>query len=329
LPTGGELTGKIAKKLDLRFRGFSNLVSGDPEIAQALVSHARSIRKNPNEYLEAAWRIRDAMPQASSIDAFIDQHKDDADIEFCGKLAIAQIILEAESKSALKSIAHPSKPYQTLNFSKLPVTWYDAFWKLLTAGKRLNDVGSLFSNVSFIVFNYDRCLEQLLYYSLKNTYGITDYDCAKILKRVQIFHPYGTVGPLSWQDAGHHAEFGETHRTMSLVDLAAGIKTFTEGIEDEVALRGIHACMQDAQTIVFLGFAYHDLNLSILATGVPLSPKLVIGSAMGISGSDSAVIQQELRRKFQIPASESSLTLLPGKTCSDLFQEFQRTLSLA
>lgn len=113
---------------------------------------------------------------------------------------------------------------------------------------------------------------------------------------------------------------------MSLVSSAAGIKTFTEGIEDKAALRIIHARIQNAQTIVFLGFAYHDLNLSILATGKPLSPKLVLGSAMGISGSDSAVIQQELHRKLQISAG-SSITLLPGKTCSALFQEYLRTLS--
>lgn len=62
LPTGGELTAQIAKKMDIRFRGFNEIISGDPEIAHALIGHARSIRKDPNEYLKAAWRIRDAMP---------------------------------------------------------------------------------------------------------------------------------------------------------------------------------------------------------------------------------------------------------------------------
>ena len=99
LPTGNELTATIAKKVDIKFRDFNDQFSGDFEIAAALRSHASDVDGPPgdiNPYLPACWHIRDAMPQAISIDSFID-HQGDDKIEVCGKLAIVRSILEAQS----------------------------------------------------------------------------------------------------------------------------------------------------------------------------------------------------------------------------------------
>ena len=104
LPTGNELTATIASKIDIRFSEFSGQSSGDHEITAALKSHATDVDRQPgviNPYLHACRRIRDAMPQAISIDSFIEDHQGDEKIELCGKLAIVQSILEAERKSFL------------------------------------------------------------------------------------------------------------------------------------------------------------------------------------------------------------------------------------
>src|SRR5438445_3564984 len=53
-------------------------------------------------YYQASLLIRRAMPQVTSIDNFIDMHRADKRVGLCGKLAIAQCILQAERQSLLK-----------------------------------------------------------------------------------------------------------------------------------------------------------------------------------------------------------------------------------
>lgn len=92
LPTGLELKNVIARLLDIRFeRGF-RMNSGDPCICDAISTFVeRTGSRNINPHLRAAWRIRDAMPQAISIDNFIDAHQGDALLELCGKLAYLEV----------------------------------------------------------------------------------------------------------------------------------------------------------------------------------------------------------------------------------------------
>ena len=79
---------------------------------------------DPNALLrslqQAGWRIRDAMPQAISIDNFIDTHGENKLIELCGKLAIVRTILEAEAKSTL--IVDKRQGNGQLRFEKLGET---------------------------------------------------------------------------------------------------------------------------------------------------------------------------------------------------------------
>ena len=51
---------------------------------------------------------------------------------------------------------------------------------------------------------------------------------------------------------------------MPLLEIAGQLKTFTEQSRDEAADEAIRGHIQEAGTIVFLGFAFHDLNMSLL-----------------------------------------------------------------
>jgi len=86
LPVGNELTATISEKIDIKFRNFNEQISGEYEISDALRQHTRNIGEPGefNSYLNACWRIRDAMPQAISIDNFIEAHQGDEKIELCG-----------------------------------------------------------------------------------------------------------------------------------------------------------------------------------------------------------------------------------------------------
>ena len=95
LPTGAGLKDKIADLLDFRFEHGVRLIRGSHLIYDAL---RLKVRGDVNPYLHAAHHIRGALPQAKSIDDFLEIHKDDEKIELCGKLAIVQSVLAAEAE---------------------------------------------------------------------------------------------------------------------------------------------------------------------------------------------------------------------------------------
>jgi hypothetical protein len=150
LPVGSELKEQIAKVLDIQYEHFRKK-SGDDIIDDSfrLLATNRDIAP----YLGASWRIRDAMPQAISIDNFIDSHRTDEKIAKCGKLAIARCILQAESKSLLK--IDRRNIYNKPNFSALEPTWFNAFFQLLTENCLRADLPQRLLKVSIICFNYD------------------------------------------------------------------------------------------------------------------------------------------------------------------------------
>ncbi|WP_428357229.1 hypothetical protein [Methyloprofundus sp.] len=103
LPTGRELKDKISRLLDIRF-DFHQQEHGDYQIVNALrelVKGEDGKNGDINPYIHEAWHIRDALPQAISIDNFIDSQRGNEKIAICGKLAIVRSILDAEKNSIL------------------------------------------------------------------------------------------------------------------------------------------------------------------------------------------------------------------------------------
>src|SRR5260221_13137659 len=86
LPVGSQLKALIGDKLDLRFQaGYRPVGQGDLAILDVL---RQGVQTKLNDYLAAGWRIRDGLPLSSSIDDFIDAHRDDQLVAQCGKVAI-------------------------------------------------------------------------------------------------------------------------------------------------------------------------------------------------------------------------------------------------
>ena len=54
-------------------------------------------------------------------------------------------------------------------------------------------------DISFITFNYDRSLEQFLYFAFKHWEGLPEDVCVDRVRDLQINHIYGKLGPLDWE----------------------------------------------------------------------------------------------------------------------------------
>lgn len=326
-PIGSELKQQIIKLLDIRFEHGSRQKSGDHLIMDAFRRICRPANEGSNEYLYASWRIRDSLSQAPSIDQFIHTQRGDGRVEACGKLAIVRAILQAEAGSSL--YIRRDGPKETLEFDRIQNTWLDALFRVVIDGCTANELDDRFSAISLIVFNYDRCIEHYLFHALRNYYKINDQRAAELIGRIRIFHPYGSVGELPWQNSSEHVGYGAEPTTQQLLTLKDGIKTFTEGTDpDSSDLARIRAALGFAPRVLFLGFAYHQLNLALLApqaTNPEGGSRRIIGTALGLSAADCLEIKQELMESFACLPDQ--IQLRNDLTAAGVFGEYTRALS--
>jgi hypothetical protein len=329
LPVGAELKRNIAEILNIRFKRRMDQISGDSEIARAL--HLLAKGETPpslgiNPYLEVAQKIREGMPINISIDNFIDLHSSNERLVTCGKLAIVSSILNAEASSTLK--VDRKHPDATVNFSKIEDTWYVTFFQLLTENCKREDLKNRLSLVVLVIFNYDRCFEQFLLSALRKTYFFTDVEAMEYLRLVKIFHPYGSVGSPNEWGTPQGVDFGTKPDATNLIPLHKQIKTFTEGtIKDTGEVLELRTHVRTAHRVVFLGFAYHRLNIDLLAPDSQRNKELnqeVYGSALAISDSDTSKITALLTNRL----NARSVQLHNELTCAGLLNEYRRSLSM-
>lgn len=333
LPVGSELRKQIAAALDIRYENGITRISGDKLIDSAfrvLAQKDASRLTDINSYLASSWRIRDAMPQAISIDNFINSHRNNTLIEFCGKLAIANCILASERRSSL-FVDYLQLPEWRINFANVESTWFNSFFQLLTEDCQKEDVATRLSKIAVICFNYDRCIEHYLYGSLQNFYGMSPDEAKDVMQNLDIYHPYGTIGSLPWQKNSPSIKYGESVSAEVLIKVAEGIRTFTEGVDPESSdILKIREILNEAERLAFIGFAFHKLNVELLFPGLETGEKRknrpTYATAHGISNADMDEIRAQLNNAGAVYIDK--FYLRNDLKCDQLFREFWRGLSL-
>ena len=119
---------------------------------------------------------------------------------------------------------------------------------LLTQDYTRADVRGIFDNITFLTFNYDRCIETFAQLA-QGTYEIASSEAAAIAGRLNVLHVYGTIGSPAWTGKPNLVEFGHKHGTDSRA-ITRDIRTFTETIEFETAAL-IRNKIAEAETLVF------------------------------------------------------------------------------
>lgn len=283
LPLGADLRQNIASLLDVTFRHGSNQQASDLAVVQCLRDIAQEgSQRGIKDLLFKCWLIRDALPAAISIDNLLDAHRNDPDIALIGKLGIAQAILNAERDSKLYEALVTDRKSSLYSLAN---TWLLPMFQLLTEGVVKEDAATIFDNVTFIVFNYDRCLEEFLTIALGAYYGFTNQESLDIAQTAKIIHPYGRVGDSGESSSLPTVGFGAEQ--CNLRKVAAGIRTFSEGLRFDRDRKLIKNAIANADQIVFLGFAFHPLNMEILEVDQPSNISKVFGTTFGLS--DAAV----------------------------------------
>jgi hypothetical protein len=251
MPVGDTLSAEIASKVDIRYEDGTRLVSGDDDIIDILRAMARERKEDFNLWRVAGCTIKNGIHYTRSIDSYIHAHKDNEKIKVCAKLAIVQTILEYERKSAL--FVEGGKT----NFQRpaqVRASWlHDFLYVLQDDIVACENLDRIFGNLTIVNFNYDRCIEQFLFFALMNLYQKDQRTIAALLQSLKVFHPYGVVGKLSFQETARAVPFGATPRS-NLRGLADQIRTFNEEIDEREYIAEIHKEIASAERIVFLGF---------------------------------------------------------------------------
>lgn len=332
LPTGDKLKGEIAKLLNFNLDPFAK-TSGDGEILLALRQHAAPDRTSNtlNRYLHECRHIRANMPLAISIDNFIDTERNNEELALCGKLAIVKTILNAEKNSKLK--LKNNNIYDAFNFSSVNETWYLSFFRAITENCSIQDVSFRFQDITLIIFNYDRCVEHFLLHALISYYRLTESEAAGIINNLNIIHPYGMVGSLSWLDPASQTSvaFGGELQVSQLIKYAEGIRTFTEGAHSE-SMKQLVISMENAERLIFLGFAFHRLNMELIGgrangiNGYENSNKIkCYATAFETSKSDQEAIRNSINYLYKNDIG----IYIENTTCNQIFKDYSRSLGFS
>jgi len=344
-PLGPQLKDRVASlaHIEFEYSHFSRVSRGDQLVAEAALIQANNSRPALEALLRAGSEIARAMPGAVSIDNFLHSREGDRDIDLMAKLGVAKAILASErssplyvqtphelarSKTAPNMFAFNDSP----SFQNLPDSWLGKFAPLLCQGFFAQQLDHLFENVSFIIFNYDRCVEHYLWHHLQQYFGITEADASRLLAKAHFHHPYGSVGPLPWQTGtAFSVRFGNEPSAKDLLQVAAGIKTFNESVNDDDRSKFVDDLIQ-ANRVLFLGFGFIEQNMQLLKLPQRGHVQNVYATAWNMSDDSCAAIEDAVHEAFCLPnitdASEPRPVLVHANLkAPDIFHEYSLRLN--
>lgn len=325
MPDGSSLAKIISDKLRVRRNSNRHLESDDSILLDAIKSEFHK----DDEIEDVCTRLSKGLNFAMSIDQLIENNNDNPMMQKIGKMAIAQSILDSERLSYL----HDSNrlPHQVSRFYK---SWYHRIMRLLQVGVPRTEAGSIFNNVTIINFNYDRTLEFVIPHALQDIYGLNKDSAEQIARSLDIFHPYGQVGCLSWQEKEQIIDFGEEVDSSALPKLSESIFTYSEFGRQMPGYWRMNRALSGASRVIFLGFAFHVQNMRLLKN-VRQRDTSILATTLGMAEPDESVIKGLIKESFEhMPearfagpqGSVTEIITFEGE-CVDFLDEYWRKIS--
>lgn len=321
MPSNEELLIKFGQSFDFTRFGTGLETRDSTHLAQYLGKMATRLGKGERDIHDAATRLRVASKLSRSVDAMLDQHDNDPMIAAAGKLGIVHFICQAEAKSILRLTPRVE--------GDLPIqgadTWLFQLGQLVTSGVPRSQVERCLDELTIINFNYDRSVEHFLPFALVMAFGMELKEAQSIVsQKLNIIHPYGTVGRLPWQ-AGEAAdvEWG-TEQPWNIHNLSTLIRTSAEVQRDHLMLLAIRGHVSSAKRIVFLGFGYQPQNIELLVDyGLSHDPE-VMATVYGLPQTNRTSVIRMLKRKMGLE-SDDHLLIMNAKAC-DILRDYSLLL---
>lgn len=337
LPTGKGLLEELARLGYIGHHSNGNLY-GD-RLLHDTFSDISTI--DSNVAIQSAQVIGKNAPIAPSIDNFLHTRSTDVNLVTVGKIMIARAILEAERKSTLFydrrnsseiefAQGRRAKPGQIKDWDVKPPSqsWLNELFRLLVAERDLLGFVAALRKISFISFNYDRCIEHFLLHAAQQYFSLGSDEVHMVASALNVIYPYGSLGPLFQRELISNT-FGKEVDYRELPEVSQNIRTFTEGTDVSVT----HLFSRNAR-LFFLGFGFLPLNMELLYGREKHEIDGIFCTAKGLPSESPPMIESELRNKFLKRRDETSKTALSGHdiairdcTASELIFNFSRSIS--
>jgi hypothetical protein len=310
MPVGSELALRIQQSL----AGELNSGTGWPNgpISDAI---SRQLGGVTDQHILAMRRIERGITFKESIDEFIDEWQDVPRLVECGKLAICHEILKAEANTLYPGLLRDEHG-SSIAFRSIRDSWLGQIFRFANPKARRRDVKQCLEGISFITFNYDRCLEAALYSFIRHGQNIDEAEAVELFQSVPVIHAYGSLGMISVPGVSG-LEIGSTE-PWSISRGASSIRTFTEEFKsenkEEMSFHLFHA-----DRIVFLGFGFHQRNLDLILPKSLSSRSHVLATGVGLRPEQRDEIQ---KRMFHLG---KEIKIFPVQ-CSELVDAHRQTI---
>lgn len=240
---------------------------------------------------ERARQQRLQILQSSSIDNFLNQFKNDPDLVSFLKMVIAYALAEAEQKSLISG----RKPDTDIITNTSDYFLHD-FMNIVVRGHQKDNIEESLANLTFVIFNYDRCVERYLELWMKFRFGV-DFDWHGGVTK--FIHVYGSLGDYydraTFNPFEYDGNFAFQNPHQELPRYVDRIKTFTEEAASEVR-NEIETSIDEAETVIFLGFGFEEQNMKYFDG--KWSNKRVFATVFGMSPQNGAFIGEALTKRF-------------------------------
>lgn len=176
-----------------------------------------------------------------SVDAFLEHRTDCIEV---GKAAIAAALIPFEKIDSL--------------FNNPPNLYSYLFRHLNAPLEKFAD-----NQLSIVTYNYDRSFEQYIFTALKSSFDLSNQDAAKLANAIPVVHLHGHLGLLPWQGKGGQ-EYGTNEESIHLGNASSTIKIIHEAVDTDPEFQKARELIEEAKTVVFLGFGYAATNVDRL-----------------------------------------------------------------
>ena len=254
-PLGSELANSIR---DLMSR--SPNLSTSTEIGNLLLQLRKKEKRVDQEFIDAANDIFRGISFSASIDDFLNQRQGNPLVVRLGKMAIVYSILTAEGAS---SLTHVISGVSSLADRPTRDTWLFKLARLLLKDVSPGSEASIFNNVQFITFNYDRSLELFLARAISDALNFELKKAMEIVGNAPILHAYGSIGPLPGFRGPNGVNFGELGWGLDYVELSNRIRTYTESSTDPKDIDFVEEAMNSCRAPSVLGMRLSQTEYGI------------------------------------------------------------------
>lgn len=293
MPLGYQLAANIAENVRFRFDSFSHAPSeGDQDLFNLLSRRYQMDKPKLDRFTLSGNELAAAISSTVSIDDALFQLSENAEAVTLGKRCIIRSILEAERNSTLAL----SPRTGLLGEDAGRDGWVEQLFSMAITGLKKSEIHIAFDNITFVNFNYDRCIEQYIYFALRRI-GIEEAAAALIVAGLNMIRPYGSLGSLL-PNVPNHVVFGEAVDPFRVL---TSIRTYTES-ESLHDSGHLVSALQDAALIMFLGFGFHAQNLQLLQLSDPRS-KRVMATVKKVHQANMIDIENALGSTLRVDAN--------------------------